>query len=466
MTLLKALVALGAFADAKRICKEALHEFDNDYDFQVAMYITKELHELRKSEMKDMEKKKWSAINKQKRYVWENTGMASAAIKYPWIPSKFLNRDQALIDRLNDDLKQYSNCLEIKESVMLENANSRAFSSVNNCLGMFATRDIQPQEVIFSCKGPLAASPVQMRGHCYNCYKQLTIEPWTIPCCKSLKFCSSQCLDLAEKYYHKILCGKDFTHLFENAARSIKIIADPANAKLLWLRTLAICLQHGGHPLENPLLAPLASQYSTEHQYPWSLESHVIGPIKILQDFGVDVWANQDYDAWVLQTIWGRLRCNGTSELKPFWAFDVNPFYPFFNHSCDMFPRISRLKNPPMSTLRHFHSVQLIEKGEEVFDPLGNDQLLCKCECAKCAKKKTTTRTNVAVRRVGRVPIIVGPSAEVDDVAREVLEGTYDGPEDGSSSNSANSALANATADQLTEQVNSVLAAAGMPYQL
>jgi len=302
-TLLEALVAIGAFADAKRICKEALREHGNRYDFQVINQVIKQMHEDRKSAMEEMEKKKWSAIDKQRRYCCENGGTTSAAI-YPWIPSKFLNRDEALIGRLNDELKQYSSCLEIKDSIILKQAKGRAFSSANNCLGMFATRDIQPQEPIFSCKGPLAASPVQMRGHCYNCYQKITNEPWTLPCCKSWKFCSSQCLDLAEKYYHKILCGKDFTQLFENAARGIKNIADPANAKLLWLRTLAICLQHGHHPLENPLLAPLASQYLADQQYPWSLESHVIGPIQILQDLGVDVFANQDYDAWVLQTIW------------------------------------------------------------------------------------------------------------------------------------------------------------------
>jgi hypothetical protein len=75
----------------------------------------------------------------------------------------------------------------------------------------------------------------------------------------------------------------------------------PQFTKLVFLRMLATCVQGGGHPLKNPLLAGLLPATG---QAIWSLEGNVIGPNKILEDFGIDIFADLDYDAWVISQLW------------------------------------------------------------------------------------------------------------------------------------------------------------------
>jgi hypothetical protein len=149
----------------------------------------------------------------------------------------------------------------------------------------------------------MCVSPRQMKDHCYNCFKKLTNanKPIAFPCCPDLKFCGFQCRDIAEKHCHKILCGKDFFPTYDAALRGIKYAWSQANCNLIWLRVLTICLQHGGHPLDHPLMASLGAQQNSESSWSWSLEGNVTDPIKLL---GVDVFANQRYDSWVLYTIW------------------------------------------------------------------------------------------------------------------------------------------------------------------
>jgi len=136
---------------------------------------------------------------------------------------------------------------------------------------------------------------------------------------------------LPELYYHKALCGKDFTRLEDKAQAAYggkkegpllkKLVGwedkaekgypregsfiSPDSTPLILAGAFAICLQAGGHPLEDdyiPRLMP--SGNLTTVMLAWSLASMVIGPIDALQTFGVDVFAGQRYDGWVMMTIW------------------------------------------------------------------------------------------------------------------------------------------------------------------
>jgi hypothetical protein len=51
------------------------------------------------------------------------------------------------------------------------------------------------------------------------------------------------------------------------------------------------------------------------------------------------------YLKWSLINAWherNRLRDNGTQDIEPFIAFTVDPFYVFFNHSCEWPPTIKK----------------------------------------------------------------------------------------------------------------------------
>jgi hypothetical protein len=195
--------------------------------------------------------------------------------------------------------KSSHDALEIKKSTL------SIRGSTQSSFGIFAKRNIKNGEKILDSRGPFAVSSQQMRSQCYNCHLPLPTRSLNFICCPKLKFCSSECRDAADKYYHKTLCGKDFEHLYIAMRRSgFKITDAPAFVALVWLRLLAVCVQMGGHPLKNPFFARLAPQYGITKPQGWSLEGNVKAPIAIVEALGIDVFSNFDYDQWVLETMW------------------------------------------------------------------------------------------------------------------------------------------------------------------
>jgi hypothetical protein len=77
----------------------------------------------------------------------------------------------------------------------------------------------------------------------------------------------------------------------------------PDSTPLILARVFAICLQAGSHPLENDYIARLMPSGNLETTI-WTLAGMVTGPINALQTLGVDVFADQRYDGWVMMTIW------------------------------------------------------------------------------------------------------------------------------------------------------------------
>lgn len=64
----------------------------------------------------------------------------------------------------------------------------------------------------------------------------------------------------------------------------------------------------------------------------FSLDHDIAVPNEALQHFGVDIYADQHFDTWVLFTIAARLDNNSWST--PTCAV-LNPLFSLFNHSCD-----------------------------------------------------------------------------------------------------------------------------------
>ena len=77
----------------------------------------------------------------------------------------------------------------------------------------------------------------------------------------------------------------------------------PDQSPLVLARALAICLQAGGHPLEHPNIAQL-TEGSESVKTVWSLNGMVIGPLKVLEILGVNIFSDERYETWVMRTLW------------------------------------------------------------------------------------------------------------------------------------------------------------------
>jgi hypothetical protein len=70
---------------------------------------------------------------------------------------------------------------------------------------------------------------------------------------------------------------------------------------MVLVRALAMSIQANKYPLELPIMAPLL-QGQPPFAFCW--ENMVIKPFKAAQSLGIDIFANNRYDMWVLRTLW------------------------------------------------------------------------------------------------------------------------------------------------------------------
>jgi hypothetical protein len=253
-------------------------------------------------------------------------------------------------------------------------------------LGMFASRNIQPGELILVERTPTGACSNAEGFICGNCYGRVKCPPIQSTCCskiteesaeaahrdikaasKLLVFCSAACYDIAMETYHKVLCGQDLNWLIE-PAKGLEINASPLRP-LLMLRFLASCVQSGSgtSPLDHPMIARLQPLANCGHVDVFTFNESIVAPIKILQHLGVDVFANLNYDTMVLHSIWTRIANNkfGSPDPKRGFIDEILPLLPLFNHSCD--PNLEQKREDSSTTIRTF-AKRFIAKGEEMFN--------------------------------------------------------------------------------------------------
>lgn len=108
---------------------------------------------------------------------------------------------------------------------------------------------------------------------------------------------------MAEANYHKTLCGNEFGKICK-AAEVADDEHDPALHALFWLQLLACCVQKGSHPLETPSIARLLPQYDADISISWTFRANFVTPLDVLENCGIDIFADARYDSWVLEVMW------------------------------------------------------------------------------------------------------------------------------------------------------------------
>ena len=106
-----------------------------------------------------------------------------------------------------------------------------------------------------------------------------------------------------------------------------------ASSVLLNVRLLLCSIQDGvEHPLDHSLIARLTPTYAEDKVESFSLQNDIVTPNEALQRFGIDIFANLNYDTWVLFTIQARAFNNSCGDPM---SESLNPLFSLFNHSCE-----------------------------------------------------------------------------------------------------------------------------------
>ncbi|RAL63857.1 hypothetical protein DID88_003500 [Monilinia fructigena] len=376
--LIFALDHLRSLHDMKVVSAEALEKYPDDSGFIIYHQYATEEYETNRKAVDDL-----AACRLPEQIVWRATEMGNILIRtYPWAINVNTRTEQS-IDAANETLARCSKVLRIRPSTLI------VPDSDNVSYGLFAIKDIYADEVVLENRPALAVKASQLEQHeklldsliwkretgsevsgsCFNCYGDLghSNQQYGFICCAHLYFCSKDCKDIAQTYYHNSQCGRNISRVYAAVQEEKYHPSGPEFSGVIWLRLLAICKQGGGHPLQSPLIANLASHEANAGD-PWSLEARVIAPLKILEMLGIDVFSNQEYDTWVLETLWQKVRINasGDEQEKEYGCW-VDGSHAMFNHSCEDPPMIYSMPAGMGGAKYKWCAERDIKNGEEVF---------------------------------------------------------------------------------------------------
>lgn len=286
MALIKELFHLGALPEAIEVCKRALEVHNGDTDFSQRR---NELEELYDKSKKDHARTNDVPCDEMPwGHIWSR--------EYPWAPAEIYHRGEKTINWVNGFLGETSPI------------RVQASSLSPGSLGVFAFRNIRLWETFVSTLSATEISNSQTTGmYCYNCSKSLVSSTRTsFECCSDMKVCGRDCRRLADLKYHKALCGRgrELTWVYENGRSGNRFDVIDARIQLMFLRVLAICVQADESPLAHDYFSSIVANYNSPNPLHWPYQGHVVGPQRILQALGVDIFKDERYDQWVLQTVW------------------------------------------------------------------------------------------------------------------------------------------------------------------
>ena len=234
-------------------------------------------------------------------------------LAYPFTPKAFLSRSEELIQATSREIEVeaqavFSGCA--LRSSTVQDPTDLTSSGAPTALGVFATCNIAKgfpfliDTTVFAATENYGRScnATRICDNCYGAIPTNSPQKRSAACC-SVIYCSQRCKDLAWKNYHQVLCKQDFDWVWDDSKTGYPEFDLDGP---MWLRILAVCVQSKTHPLEHPLIARLTPLYDEYVYRRWSLSNNIVMPIKILQQLGVDTYADSRYDTWILQTLWAR----------------------------------------------------------------------------------------------------------------------------------------------------------------
>ncbi|KAK4896154.1 hypothetical protein LTR27_006011 [Elasticomyces elasticus] len=234
---------------------------------------------------------------------------------YPWMRPEHRERDDELLDLLNKELlEQTTKEGHIKPICTIQRHafGKRGLDGADSSelLGVFATRDLVKDTSLLTdesrcwgCIGPgLGGNTLNLHG-------------------------GTGCGDPLHPNMESDHVNFDLRWVRERAGKDA---AEP----IALCRFLLCCREDKvEHPLNHHLIARLTPTYRKEKQRLFSREHDIVIPNDWLQQLGIDIFANANYDTWVLFEMKAREENNSWSD--PIHCC-VSPLFSLFNHSCDM----------------------------------------------------------------------------------------------------------------------------------
>ncbi|KFZ16869.1 hypothetical protein V502_04861 [Pseudogymnoascus sp. VKM F-4520 (FW-2644)] len=391
--LMEGLMASNACSDYLTLSKEAVLRFPQDAVFPSEVLNAKSWFKQRDDILR--EQVDAGEMSEEKMQATLHNG-GVYPVPYPWMQEDFVSREESFLDGCKAEFSVRSTNSTVSRSAIRDIDTEDDSPSSGDVLGAFATKSIAGADTVLV--DSTVAGVTSSAERCPTCCGRITEE--ILNDCCSVPYCSPDCSKTALDTFHASICGKDFGFL-TSAAESAELTTDLSLDSVLLLRVLALSMQEPTlHPLKTSLLNRLTPTYKNDELIIFNFPDHIVTPIRVLGELGIDVFANAAYDTWVLHTIRCRLQNNKHGQtLDGFPGTAVNPLYSMFNHSCA--PNVDWEHGDSNSTLRMF-ALRDVDEGEELFisyiRPLTmeyaerQESLLpwlgMECECERCKAER------------------------------------------------------------------------------
>jgi hypothetical protein len=380
-----------AFADAAHFSRENMRRFPWDKVHAEHLQTALGLYKWKSDLKYDLEYQGVSdALTKRAL----NSGNLKRAA-YPWIPESLLTRDEKVLEAVRKDFSNVTKKCNVSRSQVRDHIKTTSTMSGQDVYGVIASEGIRRGETVLLDEG--VTSVTNCPNRCPNCCGSLPPNPSVLSCCRP-QFCSPKCSVQAFKEYHQVLCKKDFSFLLAAAHGCLETDVNLEN--LLLLRIIAMAIQEGvANPLSSSLMRRLTPQYAVGTSF--SFVEHIANPIRTLQQLGINIFEDLNYDTWVIHTMRHRLvnNANGSDIEGKYHLTSCLPLYSMFNHSCE--PNISYCHHGSGGYLR-LYAKRKIKKGEELFIGYTDVEDLTKaerqkvvmpwlgapCRCTRCERER------------------------------------------------------------------------------
>ena len=333
---------------------------------------------------------------------YENDRRASFRRRpYPWMHRAHQSRSNALIRMINDAL--IDSCLgddREPSCMLLRDAFHRdgECSDTSDVLGVFPARDISEGEIIlvdhtriWGCNGP--GTSMGEHAAASSIPRELISEGSDSgeDGDYSNLFGGKGCYDPVHPNSEDDDTRLDLRWVRDRAGRHAAVAL--RNVKLL-----LCCIQDGArHPLDHSLIARITPNYARDTIEKISLVRDIEITNRALQLFGIDIFANHNFDSWVLFTLDARAANNSCGNPS---VDLLCPLFALFNHSCE--------PNCDWTIAKDHQSVIVtaqtpIKMGEQMlvsYDQYLNDATLDErrtsmwkwldgpCQCTKCMREE------------------------------------------------------------------------------
>ncbi|CAL8575658.1 hypothetical protein XPA_001569 [Xanthoria parietina] len=306
----------------------------------------------------------WKQWDYDPREELPNQGRARREL-YPWNhhePDRFSEESLTFLDQ---EMKKVAPKCEVRavslpvlETGSLSNPLPKPSATIQQ-LGVFATEDIAPHEIVLQERSLLTANNRLHDPLCDACSAPLppisALESPlpTCPDCDDIIFCSETCYSLATSLYHPAVCGKPD---LETIAKDPSPLAATNALYLLLLgRTFALSETQNIHPLDltetkylwgdfslpppPPPTTTTTTKQQPARQLPFTFEDNILAPLHLLAKMDIDVFASlATTDTWIISTLFAKFRGVASARMNPRTGIPevcaVHPRWCLANHSC------------------------------------------------------------------------------------------------------------------------------------